>query len=227
MNQYPLPKEGTDEHRAFGYWSHIGELSAMVSRFLQRRRILVILKEFSSHFHSDYIQKIMTMMIAGMQAFSIEMLIKAALIMTGSKVRNINPTHSLHKLWKKLEDNDKNLVERCVEDLSSRRSIASAMEYEEGGKGEKNIPTMLKDHHDDFHIMRYGQTRQGKGSMMKEIVATDRLGLFLFIQTLERVIFYGEDPISPDDTDKVKELRKTLDQHFGRDRGNPTQRGKT
>ena len=150
--------------------------------------------------------------IAGMQAFAIEIILKGALAREGKKDVD---GHNLSKLWCKLDDNVKTA---CEKDFSSRLKAAESAGFRpttEGRLAPRTIKDVLPRHNDDFMVFRYGQTgKKGKRKMHQQVEVQDRLQILLILDTLEYVIVWKQQPLTPKDEEQMQTTGKLVAEWF-------------
>ena len=172
---------------------------------------------------------------AGMQAFTIEMLLKAALVRTGKKAEDVNG-HDLAALWEELgKTKEGNRIRnRCEADLKAKLAAAQAAGYRAGTQDGPVTPIggLLERHAKDFEHFRYGQVVERKGRKRRRVMAEqftvrDRLGIFLAIEALEDIIVREKPAVRKGDPKEAARVDRLVETCLGQGRSNdPTQGGR-
>lgn len=231
-----LPRRESHEQRAIGYWVSSGLVWANASRSVQRdmRELFINTRESHEAFtawiwkHSGSGKippasprlviplvdpKFIPCAIASMQAYTIEIFLKAALVRAGAKVREMHG-HELSERWQELQKMAPGVWKACTTDFRGRLAAAEQAGYRPSEKDDAPLPIkrLLKRHDGDFVKFRYGQDGENtkQGQMPQSITVKDRLPLFLFIQTLEHVVAKEQKPLTTEDKEEVLEVGRSV-----------------
>ena len=134
--------------------------------------------------------------VAVMQAFSLELFMKAALARGEMKFS----THDLGHLWEALGSEDK---AGCETDFEVRLSAIKRAGHTLSPSGIRKVSYFLGEHRKDFQSFRYGEDNEGKTE--KRFEPKDRMQMRVLCFAFAHVLGWGRDPLHPDGADDAAE----------------------
>ena len=140
----------------------------------------------------------------GIQAFAIEILLKAGLARQGMAETVWQLRHDIVAAWDKL---DASVQDECQADFNARVEACKQTGRYDAEQHEV-IRDLLIAHRDDFMDFRYGQSDGPKGKIMRTATIRDRLNLLILLITLESVIAFQAPAMTAADTQRVHDMQQ-------------------